>query len=80
MVAAAISMGLMVFAPRLPLKILGVIAMVIPHLVGAPRPDGIGRPVPPEVVGHFVVASIVVSAIFWVMLGGLSATFYRRLQ
>jgi predicted cobalt transporter CbtA len=64
--------------PSVPWKFLGAVAMVIPHLAGAPRPDGIGGPVPPEIAGHFVAASIAVSAIFWVTLGSLSAAFYRR--
>ena len=77
-VAAAIGMGLMAFMPRVPWKILGAVVMVVPHVVGAPRPDAIGGPVPPEIAGHFVAASIAVSAIFWVMIGGISAAFYRR--
>lgn len=77
-VGAALGLSLMVFMPSVPWKFLGAVAMVIPHLAGAPRPDGIGGPVPPEIAGHFVAASIAVSAIFWVTLGSLSAAFYRR--
>jgi cobalt transporter subunit CbtA len=76
---AALGLGLMVFAAKLPLKVLGAVVMVVPHVVGAPHPEDIGGSVPPEIAGQFVAASIVVSAIFWVMLGGLSATLYRRL-
>ena len=76
---AAIGLGLLVFAGRLPVKVLGAVVMVVPHVVGAPQPGSIGGSVPPEIAGQFVAASIVVSAIFWVTLGGLSATLYRRL-
>jgi cobalt transporter subunit CbtA len=77
---AALGLGLMVFMPRIPWKVLGAVVMIIPHVVGAPQPGSVGGAVPPEIAGHFVAASIVVSAIFWVMLGGLSAALYRRFE
>ena len=77
-VGAALGLSFMVFMQRVSWKVLGAVAMVIPHLAGAPRPDSIGGSVPPEIAGQFVAASIAVSAIFWVMLGSLSAAFYRR--
>jgi cobalt transporter subunit CbtA len=78
-VGAALGLGLLVFTDKLYWKSAGVLAMVIPHVVGAPHPEAIGGAVPPELAGHFVAASIVVSAISWVLIGGFSAAFYRRL-
>ena len=51
----------------------------LPHLIGAPQPARIGGPVPPELAGHFVAASLVTAAIFWCALGWLSGTFWQRL-
>ncbi|MEX0760055.1 MAG: CbtA family protein [Tistlia sp.] len=79
-VAAAVGLGLVVFAARWPAKALGVAVAALPHLLGAPQPEALGGNVPPELAGHFAAASIVVSAIFWALLGWLSATFYRRLS
>lgn len=76
---AALGLGMMVFAARLPLKVLGALVMAIPHVVGPPQPQNIGGHVPQEIAGQFVATSIAISAIFWVILGGLSATIYRRL-
>jgi cobalt transporter subunit CbtA len=56
----------------------GIIIIALPHTIGAPHPNEFGSPVPAGLVGQFVATSIVISAIFWVMLGWLSGTFYRR--
>jgi cobalt transporter subunit CbtA len=57
----------------------GIVIMAAPHLIGAPQPVRIGGPVPPELAGHFVAASLVTAAIFWCALGWLSGTFWQRL-
>jgi len=77
--AAAGGLWLMVFARRHAWKVLGVVVIALPHLIGAPHPAEIGGKVPPELAGHFAAASIVVSAIFWASLGWLGGTFWERL-
>jgi len=78
-VAAAAGLWLMVFARQHALKVLGVVVVAVPHIIGAPQPAEIGGAVPPELAGHFAAASIVVSAIFWASLGWLGGTFWQRL-
>jgi cobalt transporter subunit CbtA len=78
--AAALGLWLMVFTKHQALKVLGVVIVAVPHLIGAPQPAEIGGKVPPELAGHFAAASIVVSAIFWASLGWLSGTFWERLR
>lgn len=56
----------------------GIVLMALPHIIGAPQPVRLGGPVPPELAGHFVAASLVTSAIFWCALGWLSGTFWQR--
>lgn len=77
---AALGLGLIVFCQARYWKAFGVIAAAVPHIVGAPHPDSIGGSVPPELAGQFAATSIVVGAIFWVLIGSLSAVFYRRLS
>jgi len=60
---------------RLP---VGLALLVLPHAVGAPRPDAFGGSPPPELVAQFVAKSIVVSAIFWAVLGWLAGGFFKR--
>ena len=56
----------------------GIVIMALPHIIGAPQPARLGGPVPPELAGQFVAASLVTSAIFWCALGWLSGTFWKR--
>lgn len=77
-VAAAVGLGLLVFTRAWATKALGVVVAALPHLLGAPHPEAYGGLVPAELAGQFAAASIAVSALFWALLGWLSATFYRR--
>ena len=72
----ASGLALLVFAPARWLKALGVLLLVLPHAIGAP-PHGGG--VAPELAGNFVIASLATTALFWLVLGGLSGAVYRRL-
>ncbi len=76
--ATALGLGLMVFARKPAWIVLGVIVLAAPHVVGAPQPDRLGGPVPPELAAHFVAASLVTAAVFWTLLGWLSGSLYRR--
>lgn len=76
--ASAGGLALLAFARPLPLKALGLVVLVAPHLVGAPHPEGEGT-VPAELAAQFVAASLAAAAVFWVVLGGLSGWLHRRL-
>ncbi len=76
--ATALGLGLMVFARGTFWIVLGVVVLAAPHVVGAPHPEKLGGPVPPELAAHFVAASLVTAAVFWTLLGWLSGTLYRR--
>ena len=76
--SAALGLGLLVFGRKTVLKVLGVIVALVPSVVGAPSPESVGGSVPPELASQFAATSIVVSAIFWTLLGWLSAVFYQR--
>jgi len=76
--STALALWLMVFRNGWVYGLLGIVLLALPHVVGAPQPDGIGGDVPPELAAHFVTSSLATSAIFWAMLGWLSGTFYDR--
>jgi len=76
--STALALWLMVFHNGWVYGVLGIVLLALPHVVGAPQPDGMGGDVPPELAAHFVAASLATSAIFWSMLGWLSGTFYDR--
>jgi cobalt transporter subunit CbtA len=58
---------------------LGLLLLPLPHLIGAPRPDGHGGMVPAELAAQFVAASLVTSAIFWAVLGSAAGWLAARL-
>ena len=77
--ATAVGLWMLIFRHGAFWVVGGIIIMALPHLMGAPQPARIGGPVPPELAGHFVAASLVTAAIFWCALGWLSGTFWQRL-
>ena len=68
---------LLAFMPGF-IRWLGLALIAIPHLLGAPQPDSHVGLVPPELESAFVVTSLVTNAIFWVVLGALTAFLYDR--
>lgn len=71
---------LLVFGTRLPLRMAGVALLLLPHLIGAPHPAQEGGTVPPDLVSSFAAASLLSAASFWLVLGGVGGSVYRRLS
>ena len=62
------------------MKGLGVVLIVLPHAVGAPAHEiGTGG-VPAEMAAEFAIATLVVTGLFWALLGGLTGYFYNRFE
>ena len=78
--ATAAGLGLLAFTPRPLMKGLGVVLIVLPHAVGAPAHEiGTGG-VPAEMAAEFAIATLVVTGLFWALLGGLTGYFYNRFE
>jgi cobalt transporter subunit CbtA len=77
--ATAIGLGLIAFWPARLARVLGVVVLVLPHIIGAPHPQNPGGSVPGDIVAQFAVASITTAALFWLVLGGATGWLYRRL-
>ena len=56
----------------------GALLIALPHILGAPIPDYMGGPVPPELAAQFVSASLATAAIFWCTTGWLAGTFWNK--
>ncbi len=80
--ATAIGLALAAFSPRPWMKALAVALIVLPHLIGAPSVvHGSGSAgVPAELASEFAIATMVVTALFWMVLGGLTGYFYSRFE
>ena len=76
--ATAVGIWAMVFRSGAAWMIGGVVAIALPHVIGAPQPESMGGNVPPELAAHFVAASLVTAAIFWCAIGWLAGTFWER--
>ncbi len=76
--ATAAGLGLLAFSPRIWLKVAALALIAAPHVIGAPIAPMGGGAVPPELVARFATASIVTAGLFWLVLGGVSGSLYRR--
>ena len=78
--ATAAGLWVMAFRSGVAWMALGIVLIAAPHLIGAPHPAELGGNVPPELAAHFVAASLVTAAIFWVAVGWLSGTLWDRFK
>ncbi|HWG80285.1 MAG TPA: CbtA family protein [Stellaceae bacterium] len=76
--ATAAGIALIVFASRWWPRALGALAILLPHVIGAPRVP-LGGVTPAALAAEFAAASLVIAALFWLALGGLCGWFYGRL-
>jgi predicted cobalt transporter CbtA len=58
---------------------IGFLLIALPHLIGAPQPEVGVSPVPEALARNFAVASVLVAAFFWVLLGGVQGYIFERL-
>ncbi len=80
-VATAIGLALVALQRKPVLRGLGLVLIVLPHIIGAPHHmAGAGGGVPAELASEFAVATLAVTGLFWVVLGGLTGYFYNRFE
>jgi cobalt transporter subunit CbtA len=79
-VATAGGLALLVFYCEGVAKVLGVVLLALPHLIGAPQLEIHGDLAPPELTSQFVVAALVTAGIFWAFLGAVSGFLFHRME
>ncbi|MGX9572019.1 CbtA family protein [Mesorhizobium sp. f-mel] len=77
--ATAAGLGLLAFRKSLPLALIAVALIVVPHIVGAPQPDSFESPIPEGLHHQFVVAVTLTNLVFWLVLGGIVGVVRGRL-
>jgi len=78
--ATALGIGLLVFARQTAWRVLGAIAIALPHLFGAPQPPAAETGgVAAALAADFAAASLAVAALFWIVLGSLGGWVYAHL-
>jgi cobalt transporter subunit CbtA len=74
----SIALGLLVYQRSLGGVIAAIALLVAPHLIGAPQPASFASPIPEGLHHRFVVAVVLTTLLFWVLLGGLAGLFRGR--
>ena len=78
--ALATALGLWLIAGKKrawPLRIAGVICLLLPHVIGAPAAKGQSS-VPTQLIRQFAVTSLATTALFWLLLGTIGGWIYSR--
>lgn len=57
---------------------LAIALLAVPHIVGAPHPEGHVGPAPPELGAEFAARVLAVGLASWVVLGAVTAWTWRR--
>jgi cobalt transporter subunit CbtA len=77
--ASTAGLALLAFARGWHYRVLGVVLLIAPHVVGAPHaPSGEAGLVPPELAAHFVMATMFMNAAMWLALGVAGAYLFER--
>jgi cobalt transporter subunit CbtA len=77
--ATAAGLSLLLLQPRHLLRAAGVLLLVLPHLIGAPRPAVEESLAPAEMQAQFQTAAFIVNGMLWLLLGTLTAAVFMRL-
>lgn len=78
--STAAGLALLAFGSNWLLRILGVLILALPHLIGAPHPAVHESLAPHALEQEFILASLLTNAAFWAVLGLVAAWFHGRKQ
>jgi len=76
--STAIALGLLFYGRSLVAVLAAIALLVAPHLIGAPQPVSYESPIPEGLHHSFIVAVVLTTLLFWVLLGGLAGLFRGR--
>jgi cobalt transporter subunit CbtA len=76
--STAIALGLLVYGRSALAAIAAIVLLVMPHLIGAPQPVSYDSPIPEGLHHSFIIAVVLTTLLFWMLLGGLAGLFRDR--
>jgi len=76
--STAAGLALLVYGRSVLAIVGGVALLVAPHIIGAPQPATYETAVPEGLHHSFVVAVVLTTLVFWLLLGGLTGFFRGR--
>jgi cobalt transporter subunit CbtA len=77
-IATLVGIALIAFGKGLPVQLLGLALIILPHAIGAPHPAEYGGKVPPELATLFAGRALAVGAATWVTLGFFAGYFWKK--
>jgi cobalt transporter subunit CbtA len=78
-VCSGVGLALVVLQKPWVWKFVGAILVVFPHVLGAPHPEVHGGTAPAALADAFIWRTAFVNAVFWLLLGGLTAWSFKKL-
>ena len=75
--SAGAGLALLYFGRR-SLKIIGILFLLLPFLIGAPHPDIAAESLPHALTQAFVIATALANGLFWLVLGTSTAQLYKK--
>lgn len=76
--ATALGLALLAFRRQALPMLAGAVLILLPHVIGAPRPETLGGMAPAELEEAFVFTSLATLLMFWLLLGLACAWCLRR--
>ena len=77
-IATALALALFAYGRSAVFIAIGLVLLVAPHVIGAPRLIGYAGLAPPELSGEYVARSLAVSMAIWATLGLAAGYFWNR--
>jgi cobalt transporter subunit CbtA len=69
----AAGLACLVLARPIGMRVLGLLVIGVPHLVGAPHSPEVQSAIPADLSRSFIIGSLAMSAVMWLMLGAVTA-------
>ncbi|MCT8330169.1 CbtA family protein [Albidovulum sediminis] len=75
-IASGAGLALLAFGRGAMVLVAALALLALPHVIGAPRPDGFHGVAPPEVAGEFAARVLGAGLVAWVALGWVAARLW----
>jgi len=75
--STAVALALLIFKRGWPAKLLGMLILLLPHVIGAP-PQASAELVPMDLIQAFFISSLIANSVFWLAMGGFYGYFHNK--
>jgi cobalt transporter subunit CbtA len=79
-ISTAVALWLFLRNENIVAKVVAVVLLALPHLIGAPQPEAFESKAPAELAAHFAAASLAIQAALWILSGLAAGALWMRFQ